>query len=177
MKHLLVALLCLVCSAPALAQSGDEPATRDDVILYFRTMHSFDMMQKVVRVQMEAMQQLGREQLVKAGKLPANYDEPAKKTLDEALKAMPFDEITEAMIPTYQKHFTRSDVQAMNAFYSSPVGQKVLQELPAVMQDGLQDAMPILNKYVSDFKERMKSETGQTKKITPGSDPGAAPAQ
>jgi hypothetical protein len=62
------------------------------------------------------------------------------------------------MIPSYQKHFTRGDIQAMNAFYSSPVGQKVLQELPDVTQEGMQAALPIISKYLSDWKERMEQE-------------------
>ncbi len=40
----------------------------------------------------------------------------------------------------------------MNAFYSSPVGQKVLHELPAVMQEGNQAAMPIMSKYLGEWK-------------------------
>jgi hypothetical protein len=62
------------------------------------------------------------------------------------------------MIPAYQNHFTRGDIQAMNAFYSSPVGQKVLEQLPAVMQEGMQAAMPIMSKYVTEWKERMQKD-------------------
>ncbi len=81
---------------------------------------------------------------------PGNWANPHfKKTMDELIRGMPVDEITEAMIPAYQKHFTKADIEAMNAFYSSPVGQKVLQELPAVMQEGAQAAMPIMSKYLS----------------------------
>ena len=81
-----------------------------------------------------------------------------KKSMDELIKGMPADEIIQAMIPSYQKHFTRSDIQAMNAFYSSPVGQKVLQELPEVTQEGMQAALPIISKYLSDWKKRMEQE-------------------
>jgi hypothetical protein len=46
----------------------------------------------------------------------------------------------------------------MNAFYSSPVGQKVIEELPTVLQEGMQAATPILSQYLSEFKDRMQEE-------------------
>jgi hypothetical protein len=64
------------------------------------------------------------------------------------------------MIPSYQKHFTKGDLAAMNAFYSSPVGQKVLEELPAVIQEGNQAAMPIMTKYLEEWRGRVEQEFG-----------------
>jgi len=87
------------------------------------------------------------------------------------VKGMPADEIIDAMIPAYQNHFTRSDIQAMNTFYASPVGQKVLEELPSVMQEGMQAAMPIMSKYLTEWKGRMQQDL---EKLTP---PAATPAQ
>jgi len=159
MKRLLIVLISLVVvCAPALAQTADtDPATKDDVILYLQTMHSHDLMQKTVEVQSKTIQQLLHDQLVKEkGKVPPDYDVQMKKAMDDLIKGMPMDEITQAMIPSYQQHFTRGDIAAMNAFYSSPVGQKVLHELPAVMQEGSQAAMPIMSKYLGEWMERMK---------------------
>jgi hypothetical protein len=90
-----------------------------------------------------------------------------KKAMDDLVKTMPIDEITEAMIPAYQKHFTKSDIEAMNTFYSSPVGQKVLEELPAVMQEGSQAAMPIMSKYLTEWKTRMEQEAKEMEKDAP----------
>lgn len=160
MKVIWIAALCLVFSAPVVTQTPDnEPASRDDIILYLRTMHSHDMMRKVLEVQSKSMQQLFHDQLLKEkGKLPPDFEAHMQKSMAELVKDMPIDEITQAVIPAYQKHFTKSDIEAMNAFYSSPVGQKVLEELPAVMQESMQAAMPILSKYLSDWKERMQQE-------------------
>lgn len=160
MKVIWIAALCLIVSAPALTQTLDnEPASRDDIILYLRTMHSHDMMRKVLEVQSKSMQQLFHDQLLKEkGKLPPDFEARMQKSMAELVKEMPIDEITQAVIPAYQKHFTKGDIEAMNAFYSSPVGQKVLEELPAVMQESMQAAMPILSKYLSDWKARMQQE-------------------
>ena len=176
MKRLLVALVCVAFSLPVLAQNADEPASRDDVILYLRTMHSHDMMVRVMQVQTKSMQQLLHDQFVKDGKLPADFDTRMAKIMDDLIKGMPVDEITQAMIPAYQNHFTKSDIEAMNAFYSSPVGQKVLQELPAVMQEGMQAAMPLMSNYLSDWQQRMKHEFDQPAKSSPAKTGQEAPS-
>jgi hypothetical protein len=163
MKRSLIALACLAfCfsgSVSVLAQNADEPASKDDIILYLRTMRSHDMFQRIMEVQSQNMQQLFRDQMLKEkGSVPPDFDAHFKKAMDDMIKGMPIDEITQAMIPAYQKHFTKGDIETMNAFYSSPVGQKVLQELPVVVQEGSQAAMPIMSKYISDWKDRMQQD-------------------
>ena len=179
MKRLLIALACLALTLPVLAQNADEPASRDDVILYLRTMHTHDLMQRVMQVQSQTMQQLFHDQFLKdKGSLPVDFEKRMKKMMDDLMKNMPMDEIELAMIPAYQRHFTHGDIEAMNAFYSSPVGQKVLEELPAVMQEGSQAAMPILTKYLSEWQERMKQEFEPAQKSSPASTGNtAAPSQ
>jgi len=169
----LMATLCLALGATGLAQSSDtDAATRDDIILYLRTMHSHDMFQKMMEVQSQSMQKLIYDQLLQdKGTIPSDFQSHMKKAMDDLVKGMPADDIVQAMIPAYQKHFTRSDIQAMNAFYSSPVGQKVLEELPAVTQEGMQAAMPIISKYLSAWKDRMQ----QDMKELDSSSPKAAP--
>lgn len=177
MKRLLIAFACLAfCAASAVAQSADEPASRDDIILYLRTMHSHDMLQRTMAVQTQSMQQLFHDQLIKdKGTLPADFDVRMKKAMDDLVKNMPIDDITQAMIPAYQNHFTKGDIAAMNAFYSSPVGQKVLEQLPAVMQEGMQAAMPIMSKYLGEWTERMKSELEPAQGSAPATN-NASPA-
>jgi hypothetical protein len=44
----------------------------------------------------------------------------------------------EAMVvPIYAKHFDEADLQALIDFYSSPVGKRVVNEMPAVMQESM----------------------------------------
>jgi uncharacterized protein len=159
MKHLLIAIVCVISSAVGVAQTGDQPASRDDVILLLQTMHSHDLMQKVLAAQSSGMRQLLHDQIMQdKGAVPADFETRFTKVMEDLIKGMPVDEITEAMIPSYQKHFTHNDIGAMNAFYSSPVGQKVLGELPAVMQEGMQAAVPVISKYMNEWKDRMQKE-------------------
>jgi uncharacterized protein len=162
MKRLLIAIF-LVLSTSCFAQNADEAASKDDVLLLLQTMHSHDLMQKLMAVQAQSMEEMMRSQLKQDGALPADFDTHMKKAMDDLLKNMPTDEAVQATIPAYQKHFTHGDIDAMNTFYSSPVGQKVLEQLPAVTQEGMQAMMPILTKYVSEWQERTKKDFEGTK--------------
>jgi uncharacterized protein len=174
MRSFFTAIFCLILvvaiGLPCAAQTADtDPATKDDVILFFRTMHSHDMIEKIMQVQSQTMQQMFRDQLAKDKSIPPDFDARWSKMMDELIKGLPLDEMTEAMIPAYQKYFTRGDIAAMNGFYSSPVGQKVLEELPVVTQEGMKSMMPILTKYLNNWRDRMPQEFNDITKPVPKS--------
>jgi hypothetical protein len=88
--------------------------------------------------------------------------------LDEMLANMPWDEMVQAMVPSYQKHFTKGDIDNLVTFYSAPTGAKVLREMPALTAEAMQAMTPIMTKYVETMQTRSKKETddmmAQTKK-------------
>ncbi|MEI7036907.1 DUF2059 domain-containing protein [Fulvimonas yonginensis] len=47
-------------------------------------------------------------------------------------------ELTDRMVPIYQRHFTAADIQGLIKFYRSPLGRKVITEMPATMAEGMQ---------------------------------------
>jgi len=46
-------------------------------------------------------------------------------------------ELIEKIIPVYDKYYTIEDLRAVNAFYASPAGQKVLSTMPQVVQESM----------------------------------------
>ncbi|WP_237561536.1 DUF2059 domain-containing protein [Frateuria defendens] len=44
--------------------------------------------------------------------------------------------VVERMVPAYQHHFTAEEIDGLLKFYRSPLGQKVLTEMPAAMAEG-----------------------------------------
>ena len=46
-------------------------------------------------------------------------------------------ELVEKIVPIYDKYYTLDDLRAVNAFYSSPAGQKILSTLPQVMKESM----------------------------------------
>ncbi len=79
--------------------------------------------------------------------------------MDDMLQNMPFDEIMQSMAPIYQKHFTKGDIDNLVAFYSTPTGDKVLREMPAIMAEAMQNMMPVMSKYMETVQARVKKET------------------
>jgi hypothetical protein len=81
--------------------------------------------------------------------------------MDDTMKAFPWDEILQAMVPVYQKHLTKGDIDTIVAFYSAPTGQKLLKEMPAMMAESMQTMMPLLRKHMEAMKERMQEQVAQ----------------
>jgi len=165
----LIATLCLALSAPGLAQTAaDAPATKEDVERYFQAVHSHDMMLKMMEAMSKPMHQTTHEQCERdKDKLPADCEARINQMLDSMMKEMPFDAMMEAMVPAFQKHFTKGDMDALIAFYSAPTGQKVLQELPAVMAEGMQAMTPIMRKSVDKMTERVQRQVAEMMKDSP----------
>ncbi len=178
MKMFCIAALCVVFAAPGLAQNADtDPATKDQVELLLRTMQSHDTMQRTVEGMLKPMHQMLRAQFEKDGKpVPPDFESRYHKMFDELIKSMPMDEMTQAMVPVYQKHFTNGDVKGLIAFYESPTGQKFLQEMPEVTSESMQAMMPIMRDYMSGAEEQMQEEVKDMEKPAPKNSPDS-PAQ
>jgi len=108
----------------------------------------------------KSLRQITHEQYLKQKEeLPADYKSKMTARMDEMFDNMPWDEITQAMVPAYQKHFTKGDIDNLVAFYSSPTGEKLLRELPSIMTESMQDMMPILLNYSDTVKQTLLKET------------------
>jgi hypothetical protein len=47
-------------------------------------------------------------------------------------------EIIELSIPIYMRHFDEQELAELVAFYKSPIGRKMIERMPEVMQEGTQ---------------------------------------
>jgi hypothetical protein len=176
-RFLIAAILCAGYSWTGLAQTtADTPATKEDVERYFQAVHSHDMMLKMVETMSKSRHAMAHEQCQRdKDKLPADCEARINKMMDDMMNAMPFDEMMQAMVPAYQKHFTKGDMDALIGFYSTPTGQKMLQELPAVMSEGMEAMMPILRKNVDRMTERAQHEIADMMKDSPKKTRDVAP--
>ena len=84
------------------------------------------------------------------------------------MKSFPWDEVLQSMVPVYQKHFSKGDIEAIVAFYSAPAGQKLLREMPAMMAESMQTMMPLLRKHLDALNEHMQQEVAQMMKDSKG---------
>jgi hypothetical protein len=161
-RSLFVAGMVFVLSWTCIAQTStdDAPATKADVERYFQVAKSHDMIKKLTATMKQSMHQLMHEQYLKhQDELPADYESKMTARMDEMYDNMPWDEMMQAMVPAYQKHFTKGDIDNLIAFYSSPTGAKLLRDLPSIMAESMQDMMPIVLKYADTVKQTLLKET------------------
>jgi len=165
MRKLILALfLGVVCVASVSAQqaTNDSPASKEDIERYLEVMHARDMMTKMVDAMSKPMHQMIHEQFEKdKAKLPPDFEARMDKMLDDEMKSFPWGEMLDAMVPVYQKHLTKGDVTALIAFYNSPTGQKVLREMPEVMQEAMEAVMPIMRRQMEAMTQRMQQEVAE----------------
>jgi hypothetical protein len=56
---------------------------------------------------------------------------------DRFTKNVHSSEMIEMIVPLYDKYYTLEDLRAVNAFYSSPSGQRILSTMPQIMQESV----------------------------------------
>jgi hypothetical protein len=163
MKRVLLAVCVaffLSWSSFAQTSADDSPATKADVERYFQIVQSHDMMKKLMGSMVQGMHQMTHEQYLKhQNELPAGYEAKMNAMMDDMFNNMPMDEMMQAMIPAYQKHFTKGDMANLVAFYSTPTGEKLLRELPDIMAESMQDMMPVMTKYMETVKQTLLKKT------------------
>jgi len=163
MKRLhLVFGMVFVISWTCVAQTStdDSPATKADVERYLQVVHSQDMMKKMMSTMTQGMHQMMHEQYLKhQDELPADYESKMTAMMDEMFANMPMDEVMQSMVPAFQKHLTKGDIDNLVAFYSTPTGAKLLREMPSIMAESMQDMMPIMTKYMDTVKQTLLNKT------------------
>jgi len=159
---LVAAAVFLACSCLAQTNPDDSPATRADVERYFQIVKSHDTIKKLMASMTQGIHQMLHEQFLKhKDELPADYEARMTAVMSDMFENMPMDEMMQAMVPAYQKHFTRGDIDSLVAFYSSPTGAKLLREMPAIMAESMQDMMPIMTKYMETVRTKLQKETDE----------------
>jgi hypothetical protein len=179
MKRILLAgtIVLGMCGYVAAQQNPAEaPATKEDIQRYLQIMHSKEMAEKMMDAMSKPMHQMIHEQYLKdKDKLPADFESRMNKRLDENFKNIPWDEILDSMVPVYQKHFTKGDVDALVAFYSTPTGQKLIKELPEITAEAMQNMMPLLRKSMDTMNQRLQKEIAAMEQRHDGKNPKTAP--
>jgi uncharacterized protein len=167
MKRLtLIVGFCLLLVNISVAQQAttDSPASKEDIERYLATMHSRELMMNMMGAMTKQMHQILHEQLQKTPNLPPDFEAKQEKMIDEMLKDFPVDDLLQAMVPVYEKHMTKGDVDALVAFYSTPRGQKILKEMPAMTAEAMQASSGIIKNMMTKAMQRVQDEIAQFQK-------------
>ncbi|SEA27405.1 hypothetical protein SAMN05192529_11248 [Arachidicoccus rhizosphaerae] len=58
--------------------------------------------------------------------------------VEEFSNYLSYDSMAAIILPIYAKHYSEEDLQGIIAFYKSPVGKKMLGEMPAILKESIE---------------------------------------
>jgi uncharacterized protein len=159
-NHMLRTLiLVLIVAASLMAQvtvsTTSDGASREDILKLFDVMQVRSQMKTVMTQVMLQMRSLSHEQLRRQNpNITQGELDKIDATSQQMLKDMPVEGMLDDMVPVYQRHLTKADVNAMISFYSTPTGQKILREMPAITTEGMQALQPRLLKQMDETMQK-----------------------
>ncbi len=136
------------------------PPTREDILKLFDLLQITKTMDAVINAtkqqSMEMAEQMVREKMPDATlEQKKQFREMMDEVMRQALGPAAINEMLEATIPVYQRHLTKADLDAMVTFYSSPVGQKILHEQPAMVQESMEAAAGIQQRIARSMFQKI----------------------
>jgi hypothetical protein len=154
MKPLFLAFVCAVLIVPALAQKAAAPhkpasrntaAAEDEKPSSEQVLRLLDLLRikESIQISVDAMKEemKGTAEQSFREKFPNPTPEQLQSVhaaVDDVFKTLVLDDLITDVVPIYQRHLTRGDVQAIIAFYSSPAGKKIMREQPAMIRESMQ---------------------------------------
>ncbi len=158
--------LTLSLSLPLFAQDAApavDQSTRDEVVRFMdliQVRSRMTMMLDSMRIQQKklAEQSLKQEKPDATPQEIQRVDQVVDTALNSVLSGQMVDDMINAIVPIYQKHFSKADLDGILAFYTSPVGQKLQSEQPAIMQESMQATTDIISKKLPEIKQAMKAQ-------------------
>jgi hypothetical protein len=193
MKRFAVSVvLAILCACPLpgqqkssdLADSPTLPPTRAQVVAFMDVMQVRQRLQSTVQAQQADLKTVTHNMFNKA--LPdataaekAKFETVVANALGEMFTKYPFDDVLRDMIPIYQSHFSESDLNQIVAFYSSPVGRKVLKEMPAMSAEAthvsLTRLQPQIDETMKNLGDRLQEMVNEEKGDGPGTSEAVHP--
>jgi uncharacterized protein len=175
-RHSAFLAIILLVALTAFAQqptlsTGDDPASKQDIQKLFEVMQIHQQMRQVMDAMMKQQTAMIDETLKK--RYPQTSAEKiarANRMIAETVKDMPMDAMLDDMIPIYQRHFSKTDIDAMSTFYASPTGQKMMREMPALTSESMQASYARMQKQMDVLTkqaEQIVKEDQEKPKSTP----------
>ena len=158
--------LLLLSSSFAFSQTTvDFGPTRDDVLKFMDVMqvrHTMDVMIEQMKLQLK--REMRRDMEAKTPHLTPLQQDRIDHTIDTVFANFPVDELINVMVPVYQRHISKQDLDALITFYSSPTGQRILSEMPTMMTEGMQAASEVAARRIAGIRRQVDSEVEQMRK-------------
>ena len=167
----LCAAVALACaSGQVLADTASHNASAEK----FLALANADKLGTPVYMQVQQMFAQRFEQTKAPASKKAVLDSYQAKANAALESAIGWKKLKPDMVKLYTTSFTEDELKELVRFYESPVGRKVMREMPKVTQQSaqltqskLEPAVPVVNKLLEDM----------TKELDPNAGKAAAPAK
>jgi hypothetical protein len=158
----LVILLTCASMAAQQAPAPDAAPSKEDVLKLFQVLQVEQQTRAVLANTEDQVKSMTREMIMK--KSPnASSDQltQLEGMMDTMFKEYPIEGILDDMVPVYQKHLMKSDIDGLVTFYSSPLGQKVLREMPAMTNEAMQVSYAHIQKNMEQMMKKVDERVQQ----------------
>jgi hypothetical protein len=175
--------IALFFAVPVTAQQSPAspagaPATREDVLRLFAVMHVHEQMRSTMDAMVGQMREMMRETIKKRSpEMTEDQFSKIESMQSDMLKSLDLDGMLDDMIPVYQKHLEKSDVDAMVAFYSAPTGQKLIREQPKMVAESMQAVYARMQKSMDEMMTRVEKMAKDEAEKQKSQQPSAKPEQ
>lgn len=157
---------------PSLAAAAvippDQQATPDQIRKFFEVAHLRQQMQMMMGMMPRMVEQSYQVELKHINeKLPAgqqlspqeqaSLNRIMQEYMRKAMGLYTVDQMIDDAVPIYQRHISRTDADAIIAFYSSPAGQHILEAQPVIMRE----YMPVAMSHVMNSSKTLTSQMTQ----------------
>jgi len=163
-------LLLISAASTQTASPVEDASTREDVVRLFDVMQIRQQMELVMKQMFQQMRSMSREEM-KDRKIQVSPEDMAKADAlaDKIMKEVSVSDMLDDMIPVYQRHLSKPDVEEMIKFYSTPTGQKILREMPSMTAEGMQAMQPRLRKQMDQITHEIDQmiKDDKAKQATP----------
>jgi hypothetical protein len=161
----------------ATPSTGDTPAAKEDIQKLFEVMQIHQQMRLVMDAMMKQQSTMIHDTLKKRyPQTSAEKIAQADRLIADTMKDMPMDAMLDDLIPIYQRHFTKTDIDAMSTFYASTTGQKMLQEMPTLTSESMQASYARMQKQMDAMMKRAEKIVREDQE-RPSRSPTAPPTQ
>lgn len=154
--------------APVTIPPEEQP-TKEQLAQLFEVMRLRDQMQNLMRsIPAVVSQQVHSQMAQIMGKLAPGaaltqqqqdkLSELMNKYISRAMTVYTVDDMIADMTTVYQHHISRTDVDALIAFYSSPAGRHLLEAQPAIMKEYMPMVIARQQKATDVLTEEMSKD-------------------
>lgn len=154
---------------PAAAIPLDQQATKEQVEKMFEVLRLRKQMETMMNMvprmveQSFQMQMKSINERLPQGKRMTPQDQAAiqkvmNKYMEQARNIYSIDEMIADAVPVYQRHISRADADVVIAFYSSPAGQRLLDEQPAMTREYMGVVMSRMQTRSARLTDEMQAD-------------------